>query len=462
MKNRFKILWLPLVVFFVSLLVSCLTINRIERNSTEKNIERALQTADVKLNRIDTSLNDVKTRGEMDVAYMKKNPENVEDSFAFSTNYLLDNIPFVKYIALYGEDYKQIYVNNDHTISCDSSIMSPKYFDFELALLNNHPEIQQSNGNSVIFSNVHTHAGSQFFYILYRFKMPVTTSTIVDGVSVTNTESKYFYYVVEFSFNDFLKHCEINSLTKIYDYQVEIRTVSDSTESVVYSNVKNYNSKFVSTVHTYKGIQSICLYLYSENGFLYSEYSTSAVIISSLLIILLTSFSIYISYLINKNDEYKAESRLDLLTHIPNEKAELNRLITLEKNKKDYTLFYLDIDNFKMVNDIYGHDIGDEVLQKIARLLTLAIDNNSLASRIHGDEFSVIKEGRLTEEEAYKEARRIEDSLASTLYIEGKHINVRVSCGYAIVPLHTTKYEEAIRIADKNMYVIKNKHKKEK
>jgi diguanylate cyclase (GGDEF)-like protein len=270
------------------------------------------------------------------------------------------------------------------------------------------------------------------------------------------------YYVVEIRLQDFLNYVQIKTLTNIYDYEYELSAISDNVTTKVESNVSNYNNRSVEEKTMYKGIQGLSLKLYSKNNFVDFDVSMSAITLSFLVIGSLTAFGFYISYLIHKNYNYQKESRMDLLTHIPNEKAELSKLIEYEKAGKPYAIFYLDIDDFKSINDKYGHDIGDEVLQKVAKILTLSVDVKDLASRIHGDEFSVIEEGLFTEEEAILEARRIESSLNTTLYIEGYHIDIQVSCGYAIVPLHTNKYDVAIRLSDNKMYEVKRKHKENK
>lgn len=444
MLNKLKKMWIPIVVFMISLICSLFVVVRIVKNATNNKINTAKQTSQIYVKTMSVTLQTVKSWGEMDVAYFRYT-DNLEDAFDLCSNSLLNGVSFVKYVALYNKDHEQIRVNNDHNISCDSSIMTPKYFDKELEFLDNHPEIV-INRTRIIYSNIYEHTGYKFFYILYEFDL----------------SGENAYYVVEISLKDFLNYVQIKTLTNIYDYEYELSAISDNVTTKVESNVSNYNNRSVEEKTMYKGIQGLSLKLYSKNNFVDFDVSMSAIALSFLVIGSLTAFGFYISYLIHKNYNYQKESRMDLLTHIPNEKAELSKLIEYEKAGKPYAIFYLDIDDFKSINDQYGHDIGDEVLQKVAKILTLSVDVKDLASRIHGDEFSVIEEGLFTEEEAILEARRIESSLDTTLYIEGYHIDIQVSCGYAIVPLHTNKYDVAIRLSDNKMYEVKRKHKENK
>ena len=444
MLNKLKKMWIPIAVFMISLICSLFVVVRIVKNATNNKINTAKQTSQIYVKTMSVTLQTIKSWGEMDVAYFRYS-DNLEDAFDLCSNSLLNGVSFVKYVALYNKDHEQIRVNNDHNISCDSSIMTPKYFDKELEFLNNHPEIV-SNKTRIIYSNIYEHTGYKFFYILYEFDL----------------SGENDYYVVEIRLKDFLNYVQIKTLTSIYGYEYELSAISDNVTTKVESNVSNYKNRSVEEKAMYKGIQGESLRLYSKNNFVDFDVSMSAIALSVLVIGSLTAFGFYISYLIHKNYNYQKESRMDLLTHIPNEKAELSRLIEYEKAGKPYAIFYLDIDDFKSINDQYGHDIGDEVLQKVAKILTLSVDVKDLASRIHGDEFSVIEEGLFTEEEAELEARRIESSLDTTLYIQGYHIDIQVSCGYAIVPLHTNKYDVAIRLSDNKMYEVKRKHKENK
>ena len=444
MLNKLKKMWIPIVVFMISLICSLFVVVRIVKNATNNKINTAKQTSQIYVKTMSVTLQTIKSWGEMDVAYFRYS-DNLESAFDLCSNSLLNGVSFVKYVALYNKDHEQIRVNNDHNISCDSSIMTPKYFDKELEFLNNHPEIV-SNKTRIIYSNIYEHTGYKFFYILYEFDL----------------SGENAYYVVEIRLQDFLNYVQIKTLTSIYGYEYELSAISDNVTTKVESNVSNYKNRSVEEKAMYKGIQGVSLRLYSKNNFVDFDVSMSAITLSVLVIGSLTAFGFYISYLIHKNYNYQKESRMDLLTHIPNEKAELSRLIEYEKAGKPYAIFYLDIDDFKSINDQYGHDIGDEVLQKVAKILTLSVDVKDLASRIHGDEFSVIEEGLFTEEEAELEARRIESSLDTTLYIQGYHIDIQVSCGYAIVPLHTNKYDVAIRLSDNKMYEVKRKHKENK
>ena len=444
MLNKLKKMWIPIVVFMISLICSLFVVVRIVKNATNNKINTARQTSQIYVKTMSVTLQTVKSWGEMDVAYFRYS-DNIESAFDLCSNSLLNGVSFVKYVALYNKDHEQIRVNNDHNISCDSSIMTSKYFDKELEFLNNHPEIV-SNKTRIIYSNIYEHTGYKFFYILYEFDL----------------SGENAYYVVEIRLKDFLNYVQIKTLTSIYGYEYELSAISDNVTTKVESNVSNYKNRSVEEKTMYKGIQGLSLKLYSKNNFVDFDVSMSAITLSFLVIGSLTAFGFYISYLIYKNYNYQKESRMDLLTHIPNEKAELSKLIEYERAGKPYAIFYLDIDDFKSINDKYGHDIGDEVLQKVAKILTLSVDVKDLASRIHGDEFSVIEEGLFTEEEAELEARRIESSLDTTLYIEGYHIDIQVSCGYAIVPLHTNKYDVAIRLSDNKMYEVKRKHKENK
>ena len=101
------------------------------------------------------------------------------------------------------------------------------------------------------------------------------------------------------------------------------------------------------------------------------------------------------------NEEFqviKQQSRTDALTNVANRRAFNERLSRIhaqaEETNEPYALALIDLDKFKMINDTYGHPMGDEVLANLARLMVKNIEDSDFAARIGGDEFAVIFPGQ--------------------------------------------------------------------
>ena len=155
------------------------------------------------------------------------------------------------------------------------------------------------------------------------------------------------------------------------------------------------------------------------------------------------------------------QANFDHLTTLPNRKLFLDRLDQQIKNTERSVsiaaLFFIDLDNFKDVNDNFGHDAGDNVLQQVASRLTACIRQNDTVARIGGDEFTVI----LTEFEhishVEKMADKVIDELAKPYDVFGYVLNMSGSIGISLIPKDATKPEDLIRNADKAMYEAKSK-----
>ena len=116
-------------------------------------------------------------------------------------------------------------------------------------------------------------------------------------------------------------------------------------------------------------------------------------------------------------------------------------------------LIFLDLDNFKAVNDNWGHRIGSLVLKEVGYLLKKTMRDIDVVIRYGGDEYTVILvEAGLSEAALVSE--RIRQSIESHLFAEGEGLEVRISAslGYACFPLHTTSKQKLLELADQAMY----------
>ncbi len=123
---------------------------------------------------------------------------------------------------------------------------------------------------------------------------------------------------------------------------------------------------------------------------------------------------------------------------------------------KQYSLLYVDLDRFKEVNDEYGHDVGDELLKKIASLFKKTAPNDSVVARIGGDEFVfLIPVSSVEMIEAKKVTADLFELLKTqTIEIEGKQLSISASIGMTYA--HPDKQlKEIMKEADTAMYVAK-------
>lgn len=118
------------------------------------------------------------------------------------------------------------------------------------------------------------------------------------------------------------------------------------------------------------------------------------------------------------------------------------------------TLF-LDLDNFKPVNDMLGHRAGDELLVAVAQRLRAGVRNADLVSRVGGDEFAIVLIDLPSIEVARLLAQKLVDAIAQPFVLQGKRINISVSIGIAAFPQDGKEPEALLTRADKAMYRAK-------
>ncbi len=150
----------------------------------------------------------------------------------------------------------------------------------------------------------------------------------------------------------------------------------------------------------------------------------------------------------------------DLLTNLPNrmmfQESLKNMISKANRNKSKIALMFIDLDNFKMINDTLGHDYGDLLLQEVAVRLKKILRAEDVVSRLGGDEFTVILDD--VKDTAYPSivAQKIIDTLSQPIKLNDEMGYIGASIGIAIFPDDTDNMEQLIKNADLAMY--KSKH----
>lgn len=148
----------------------------------------------------------------------------------------------------------------------------------------------------------------------------------------------------------------------------------------------------------------------------------------------------------------------DTLTKLPNKENLLERLqalITSNVCTNGFSMIFIDVDNFKNINDILGHDYGDKLLILICEVLKLALPNNTSLYRWGGDEFIIILENYIEKEEIIKVAHGILNYLKYEFEIGEKQINLTLSMGITIFPEYGNNSNDIIKNAEVAMYESK-------
>ena len=150
----------------------------------------------------------------------------------------------------------------------------------------------------------------------------------------------------------------------------------------------------------------------------------------------------------------------DPLTQLPNRALLLDRLqISLARPDRLVALLFVDLDDFKLVNDSLGHAAGDAVLTAVASRVRGCLRSADTAARLGGDELAVLLEEVGDAAEGETTAARILDTLRRPFVIHGEAVQVGVSVGMAVERAGTVSVEELLRRADFAMYTAKHNGK---
>jgi diguanylate cyclase (GGDEF)-like protein/PAS domain S-box-containing protein len=149
----------------------------------------------------------------------------------------------------------------------------------------------------------------------------------------------------------------------------------------------------------------------------------------------------------------------DALTDLPNRALlmdRLNQLVKVAKRRKSkVAALFIDLDRFKGVNDSLGHDVGDQLLQTLAKRLTKEVREEDTVARLGGDEFVMVFQGVDYIQDIAVRANNLLSCLAEPVTLNGYELTVTASMGVSLYPDDATNGQEMIRNADAAMYKAK-------
>lgn len=152
-------------------------------------------------------------------------------------------------------------------------------------------------------------------------------------------------------------------------------------------------------------------------------------------------------------------ARYDHLTELPNRALFLDRLhnalLRAHSDELRLAILYLDMDNFKQINDTFGHTTGDHLLREVAQRLKQCVRESDTIGRLGGDEFAILLDNISKREDATVVAEKVLAALSYPYNLDGKTVLSSPSLGIALYPVHGQDQLQLVRLADEAMYVAK-------
>ncbi len=212
--------------------------------------------------------------------------------------------------------------------------------------------------------------------------------------------------------------------------------------------------------------------LQSPNGLFKDEHlwesqAMGKVYITSKRIVIRDSIGVP-SYIVNVVDDVTERRRAnekiahlahyDALTDLPNRvlfREQIERELQNAVRGRQFALLYIDIDEFKGINDSLGHHVGDELLKAVATRIKGCIKPADLIARLGGDEFAVIQTAVGGRDDVVEFVTRIHDAIRQPYQCLGHHLSTDASIGIALAPQDGTELDQLIKNADLAMYGAK-------
>ncbi|WP_236904982.1 putative bifunctional diguanylate cyclase/phosphodiesterase [Clostridium formicaceticum] len=164
--------------------------------------------------------------------------------------------------------------------------------------------------------------------------------------------------------------------------------------------------------------------------------------------------------LVQVNKTLESLSKRDALTGLFNRRYFIQYIDSLidSSEEKIFSVFYMDLDRFKAINDAHGHEMGDEILKKIAQRLEIWCPSNGILSRVGGDEFAMVVNENISEETLCQYAKEIIKLCETTISIPPYSFQLGVSIGIALFPRDADERNTLIKYADMAMYQAKKNY----
>lgn len=240
-----------------------------------------------------------------------------------------------------------------------------------------------------------------------------------------------------------------------YDYRLSATTSPVNQEQKVVLASSEYLDRPAETTFQ-KGECTWTLEVAPKYGWTVSRESAAISIIGAVLVLLLTASVAGLQVTVAQRKRMKLLSETDPLTGLSNRKVLVERVdaFLADSPNSAATEVFLDIDDFKIINDLYGHDIGDEALKNLSRNLVRAFGPKAVVSRTGGDEFGVFLPGMSAEqaEGLIRNASAMDQTFTTA---QGKTYTYTISMGYADYPVQGKTREELSRNVDSALYNVK-------
>jgi len=262
--------------------------------------------------------------------------------------------------------------------------------------------------------------------------------------------------IVTLDFNELIKKCGLSPRKEGYYFAFRAPKPDTRNDFLWGEHGIFEKDPLIKTVET--GDQKWEVGILPEDGWYGKRYFT--VQMDKLFLIIAIVIFALVSMYINLHLKIFEDARLDPLTRTLNKKY-FRKYVEkkLKQKNKIHGFIVLDMDDFKSINDNFGHPVGDSVIIEVSKRIRSVLRNTDRLSRFGGDEYSVFIYNAGNEGTVNKVRDRILEAVNSPMELNGLKLDVSVSAGTSVFPQDGTSFNELLRISDQRMYSNKEMSK---
>ena len=163
---------------------------------------------------------------------------------------------------------------------------------------------------------------------------------------------------------------------------------------------------------------------------------------------------------VHSENEIRKLASFDPLTHLPNRRffmGEVNRILGSVDGLLPCAFLFVDLDNFKDVNDTLGHSVGDKLLCSVALRIRSHMPEKAMVCRFGGDEFVIVIPGRVLRKECDGIANLLIEEISKPVHVDGHRLTIGASIGIAQSPENGTEYTQLLKASDMALYDAKSR-----
>lgn len=266
-----------------------------------------------------------------------------------------------------------------------------------------------------------------------------------------NSESFWGFASVAIDFQIFLELYDIVSSSDAYLYAIRVRE-SNSKEDFLWGYPEIILEDSIASEVELPG-EVWEIFIMPRDGWTGEDGSFQGFI--GLFYLLMALIFVLVFAYVNHYFDIMDKSKTDSLTGALNHKTFKRKVEKKLDDGRAHGMIVIDIDDFKEINDTYGHPVGDEVLKIISERIRNLLRPTDMFSRIGGDEFVVFVEDVKLENDIYNIESRIHDVLGKHFRATAETLEVKCSSGIALSGTDGSTYESLYMVADKRMYASK-------